>query len=66
MCQLFADSVEQLMGLEPPRRAQYIRLLVGEMQRIASHLVFVGSYLVELLARYETSVLVKGIGQEAS
>jgi len=36
------------MGLEPPRRAQYIRLLVGEMQRIASHLVFVGTYLVDL------------------
>src|SRR5213082_1405493 len=44
----YAGAVEQLMGLEPPRRAQYIRLLVGEMQRIASHLVFVGTYLVDL------------------
>src|SRR2546430_9301455 len=31
----YVGAVEQLMGLEPPRRAQYIRLLVGEMQRIA-------------------------------
>jgi len=44
----FAGAVEQLMGLEVPRRAQYIRLLVGEMQRIASHLVAVGTYLVDL------------------
>src|SRR5436189_6045904 len=36
------------MGLEPPRRAQYIRLLVGEMQRIASHLVAVGTYGLDL------------------
>src|SRR5579883_753374 len=44
----YAGAVEQLMGLEPPRRAQYIRLLVGELQRIASHLVAVGSYLADL------------------
>ena len=44
----YAGAVEQLMGLELPRRAQYIRLLVGEMQRIASHLVAVGTYLLDL------------------
>ena len=44
----YAGAVEQLMGMEPPRRAQYIRLLTGEMQRIASHLVAVGTYLVDL------------------
>src|SRR5579859_3666199 len=44
----YAGAVEQLMGLEAPRRAQYIRLLVGEMQRIASHLVAVGTYLADL------------------
>lgn len=44
----YVGAVEQLMGLEPPRRAQYIRLLTGEMQRIASHLVAVGTYLVDL------------------
>src|SRR5579863_8913087 len=44
----YAGAVEQEMGIEVPRRAQYIRLLVGEMQRIASHLVFVGTYLVDL------------------
>ena len=44
----YAGAVEQLMGLEPPRRAQYIRLLTGEMQRIASHQVAVGTYLSDL------------------
>jgi NADH-quinone oxidoreductase subunit D len=44
----YAGAVEQLMGLEPPRRAQYIRLLVGELQRIASHLIGIGSFLDDL------------------
>ncbi len=44
----YAGAVEQLMGLELPRRAQYIRLLVGEMQRIASHQVWIGTYLLDL------------------
>ena len=44
----YAGAVEQLMGIEAPRRAQYIRLLVGEMQRMASHLVAVGTYLLDL------------------
>lgn len=49
LCEIaYAGAAEQLMGLEIPRRAQYIRLLVGELQRIASHLVAVGTYLLDL------------------
>jgi NADH-quinone oxidoreductase subunit D len=44
----YAGAVEQLMDIEPPRRAQYIRLLVGELQRIASHLVATGAYINDL------------------
>lgn len=44
----YAGAVEQLMGIEPPRRAQYIRLLTNEMQRIASHLVGIGTYGMDL------------------
>jgi NADH-quinone oxidoreductase subunit D len=44
----YAGAVEQEMGIEVPRRAQYIRLLTNEMQRIASHLVGVGTYLNDL------------------
>ena len=49
LCEIaYVGAAEQAMGLEPPRRAQYIRLLVGEMQRIASHLIAVGTYLLDL------------------
>jgi NADH-quinone oxidoreductase subunit D len=44
----YAGAIEQLIGLEPPRRAQYIRLLVGELQRIASHLIGIGAYVNDL------------------
>src|ERR1051326_3484319 len=44
----YVGAVEQLMGIEPPRRAQYIRLLTTEMQRIASHLVGIGTYGMDL------------------
>ena len=49
LCEIaYAGAIEQIMGLEAPRRAQYIRLLVGEMQRIGSHLLAVGTYLLDL------------------
>ncbi|MBO0781053.1 MAG: NADH-quinone oxidoreductase subunit D [Ktedonobacteraceae bacterium] len=44
----YVGAVEQLMGIEVPRRAQYIRLLTNELQRIASHLVAIGTYGLDL------------------
>ncbi len=44
----FIVAVERLMGIEPPPRAQYIRLILTEMARISSHLVFLSSYPLEL------------------
>ena len=44
----FMVAVERLMGIEPPPRAQYIRLILTEMARISSHLVFLSSYPLEL------------------
>jgi NADH-quinone oxidoreductase subunit D len=40
--------VETSMGLEIPERANYLRLIVMEMQRIASHLVWFGTYLLDV------------------
>jgi len=44
----FMTAVERLMGIEPPPRAQHIRLILTEMARISSHLVFLSSYPLEL------------------
>ncbi len=41
-------AVEKLAGIEAPRRAQFIRVLVCEMARIASHLVGVGSMAMDV------------------
>lgn len=41
-------AVEKLAGIEAPRRAQFIRVLVSEMARIASHLVGVGSMAMDV------------------
>ncbi len=41
-------AVEKLLGIEVPPRAQYIRVLVCEMARIASHLVATGSMAMDV------------------
>ncbi len=41
-------AVEKMLGTEVPRRAQYIRTMVAELQRIASHLMFYGTYAIDL------------------
>ena len=40
----YVMAVEKLMGLEVPERAQYIRLIMCELNRIASHLLFYGAF----------------------
>ncbi|MSP16505.1 MAG: NADH-quinone oxidoreductase subunit D [Myxococcales bacterium] len=46
----FALAVERLLGIdkEIPERAQYIRVIVGEMARIADHLTCLGASAMEL------------------
>ncbi len=44
----FAIAVEKMLGLEVPRRAEYIRVIIAELQRIASHLMAFGTYGLDL------------------
>jgi NADH-quinone oxidoreductase subunit D len=41
-------AVERLVGVEVPDRAQWIRTMLAEWNRIKNHLVFMGSYPLEL------------------
>ncbi|MEA2517240.1 MAG: NADH-quinone oxidoreductase subunit [Actinomycetota bacterium] len=43
-----ALAIEQLMGLEVPPRAQYLRVILCEMNRILNHLMFFASFGAEL------------------
>jgi len=44
----FCLSVEKLLGLEIPERVQWIRVLIAELQRINSHLVWLGTHVMDL------------------
>ena len=44
----YVMTVEKALGLEIPERAEYIRIIVGELQRIASHLVMVASMALDM------------------
>jgi len=44
----FVGAIEKLLDIEVPERAQYIRLILTELARISTHLVFASSYPLEL------------------
>ena len=44
----YAQTVEKLMKLQVPERAEYIRVIVTELNRIASHLMAFGTYGMDL------------------
>lgn len=44
----FVLAVEKMMALDVPKRAQYIRVLFSELTRLASHLVWLGTHVMDL------------------
>ncbi len=40
---VYVRAVEKLMGLEVPERAEYLRVILCELNRIASHLLFIAT-----------------------
>ena len=44
----FCLAVEKLLGVEVPERVKDIRVLIAELQRIASHLVWLGTHGLEI------------------
>jgi NADH-quinone oxidoreductase subunit D len=44
----YCMAVEKLIGLQVPERAEFIRVITAELNRISSHLLWVGAYLLDL------------------
>lgn len=44
----YVQTVERLMGITVPERAEYLRIIMAELQRVASHQVFFGSMAMDL------------------
>ncbi|MDD3802320.1 NADH-quinone oxidoreductase subunit D [Desulfuromonas thiophila] len=44
----YAQLLERAAGIEVPRRAEFIRVIVSELNRVQSHLLWLGAYLLDL------------------
>src|SRR5580692_9365813 len=41
-------AIEKLLGIEPPIRAQYIRVLFDEITRVLNHLMWLGAHALDI------------------
>lgn len=44
----YVGLIERAAGIEAPRRAQFIRVIADEMNRLQSHLLWLGAFLLDL------------------
>ena len=47
-CLGYCEAIEKLLGVTAPPRAQYIRVLMTELNRITSHLLWLGTHAIDL------------------
>jgi NADH-quinone oxidoreductase subunit D len=45
---LYVEAVEKLLQVEVPKRAQYLRVILTELQRLASHLLWLGTHAMDI------------------
>jgi NADH-quinone oxidoreductase subunit D/NADH-quinone oxidoreductase subunit C/D len=48
----YSLAVEKLMGVQPPERAEYLRVIMAELSRIQNHLILIGMLLNDLGAYF--------------
>ncbi|MDQ0204213.1 NADH-quinone oxidoreductase subunit D [Pectinatus haikarae] len=44
----YCHAVEKLAAIDIPEKAQYLRVIMAELNRIASHMIFIGSLAVDI------------------
>lgn len=44
----YIGAVERLIGVDPPPRAKYMRVILAELQRIASHLLWLATHALDI------------------
>jgi len=44
----YVEAVEKLLAVEIPPRAQYTRMVLAELQRLASHLLWLGTHALDI------------------
>jgi len=44
----YVEGVEKMLQVEVPKRAEYLRVILTELQRIASHLLWLGTHAMDI------------------